>query len=136
MNREEIQKLLGGYATGTLTPEEQQALFTAALDDQELFDALGREQALRDLLRDPSAKAQLLAVLDAPTAERGGFLAWLRRPMVAGLAVAGVAAIAMVSVWQATRGTRPAAEVMVAELKIPERQGDGSPAPLPLPFPK
>ena len=61
MNREDIQKLLGGYATGTLTPEEQQALFAAALEDQEIFDALGREQALRDLLRDPSAKAQLLA---------------------------------------------------------------------------
>ena len=39
MNREDIQKLLGGYATGTLTPEEQQALFSAALEDQELFDA-------------------------------------------------------------------------------------------------
>ena len=34
MNRDAIQKLLGGYATGTLTPEEQQALFAAALDDQ------------------------------------------------------------------------------------------------------
>jgi len=29
MNRDDIQKLLGGYATGTLTPEEQQALFEA-----------------------------------------------------------------------------------------------------------
>ena len=26
MNRDDIQKLLGGYATGTLTPEERQAL--------------------------------------------------------------------------------------------------------------
>jgi len=41
-------------------------LFAAALEDQELFDALGREQAMRDLLRDPSAKAELLAALDAP----------------------------------------------------------------------
>ena len=52
MNRDDIQKLLGGYATRTLTPDEQQALFEAALDDQQLFDALAREQALRDLLRD------------------------------------------------------------------------------------
>ena len=49
MDRQGIQKLLGGYATGTLTPEEQQLLFEAALSDQELFDALAREQSLRDL---------------------------------------------------------------------------------------
>jgi hypothetical protein len=64
MNPEEIQKLLGGYATGTLTPEEQQALFQAALDDQELFDALAKEQSLRDLLRDPAARAQVLDAID------------------------------------------------------------------------
>ena len=64
MSRDDIHKLLGGYATGTLTPEEQQALFEAALDDQDLFDALAREQSLRDLLRDPAAKAQVLAALD------------------------------------------------------------------------
>ena len=32
MSRDDIQKLLGGYATGTLTAEEQQALFEAALE--------------------------------------------------------------------------------------------------------
>ena len=64
MSREEVQKLLGGYATGTLTAEEQQALFEAALEDQELFDTLAREQGLRDLLRDPPARAELLAALD------------------------------------------------------------------------
>ena len=44
MSPEDIKKLLGGYATGTLTTEEQQALFAAALEDQELFDSLAREQ--------------------------------------------------------------------------------------------
>ena len=68
MSREEIHKLLGGYATGTLTPEEQEALFAAALEDQELFDALAKEQPLHDLLRDPAARAQLLAALE----ERAG----------------------------------------------------------------
>ena len=47
MKREHVRKLLGGYATGTLTPDEQQALFEAALNDQELFDALAGEEALR-----------------------------------------------------------------------------------------
>src|SRR5206468_3065536 len=65
MSRDDIQKLLGGYATGTLTPEEQQALFEAALDDQDLFDQLAREQALRDLLCDPAAKAHLLIAIDS-----------------------------------------------------------------------
>jgi hypothetical protein len=64
MRREDIRKLLGGYATGTLTAEERQALFEAALDDQELFDALAKEQPLRDLLEDPAARAHLLAALD------------------------------------------------------------------------
>jgi hypothetical protein len=64
MRREDIRKLLGGYATGTLTAEERQALFEAALDDQELFDALAKEQPLRELLEDPAARAHLLAALD------------------------------------------------------------------------
>lgn len=93
INPEDIRKLLGGYATGTLTPEEQQALFAAALDDQELFDALAREQSLRDLLRDPAARGQLLAAIDDKP------LPWYRRywrPLAmataaaAGLAVAGI----------------------------------------------
>ena len=102
MSPQEIKKLLGGYATGTLTAEEQQALFAAALEDQELFDALAREQSLRDLLRDPAARAELLSALDAP-ASRFGFWQWLRRPVVAGLATACVVAIAVIAVWQGTR---------------------------------
>ena len=63
MSREEIQKLLGGYATDTLSEAERRALFEAALEDQELFDALAKEDALRDVLRDPSARQQLIAAL-------------------------------------------------------------------------
>ena len=111
MSREEIQKLLGGYATGTLTAEEQQVLFEAALDDQELFDALAREQVIRDLLRDPAAKARVLAELDSGAGR--GWKAWVRRPLWAGLAMAGVAAIAVV-VWQG--GRKPVEKsVLVAE---------------------
>ena len=123
MSPEDIRKLLGGYATGTLTTEEQQALFAAALEDQELFDALAREQSLRDLLRDPAARAQLLAALDTPVTPPVGFWQWLRRPMVAGLATAGVAAVAIVAVWQGSRmaSVKPSAQpVIVAELKRSE----------------
>lgn len=122
MSPEDIKKLLGGYATGTLTAEERQALFAAALEDQELFDALAREQSLRDLLRDPAARAELLSALDTPASRTGGFWQWLRRPAVAGLAMAGVAAIAVVAVWQGTRVApmKLAEPVIVADLKRPE----------------
>jgi hypothetical protein len=121
MSPEDIKKLLGGYATGTLTAEEQEALFAAALEDQELFDALAREQSLRDLLRDPAARAELLRALEKPAGRSAGFWQWLRRPMMAPLAVAAVAELALVSVavWKGTHVARPA-PVMVAELKRPD----------------
>lgn len=115
MKPEEMQKLLGGYATGTLTAQEQEALFAAALEDQELFDALAKEQALRDLLRDPAARAHVLASLD----ERR--LPWWRahRWTLAGATVACCLAIAV-----GIYGTRskPAAPrpVLVAETRAPE----------------
>jgi hypothetical protein len=129
MRPEEIKKLLGGYATGTLTAEEQQALFAAALEDQELFDALAREQSLRDLLRDPAARAELLSALDAPVS-RFGFWQWLRRPAVAGLATACVVAIAVIAVWQGTRvAPLKPAPTIVAELR------NEPPAPAPAAIP-
>jgi hypothetical protein len=131
MSPQDIRKLLGGYATGTLTPEEQQALFAAALEDQELFDALAQEQPLRDLLTDPSARATLLSSLDTTASRLGGFWQSLRGPAVAGLAVAGVVAIAVVAVWQGTRiaGVKPADRAaIVAELR-PQEQPPALPAP-------
>jgi len=125
MSREEVRKLLGGYATGTLTAEEQQVLFEAALEDQEIFDALAREQGLRDLLRDPSARAEVLAALDDRPAR--GVWTWLRSPWVAGLAMAGVAAVG-VAVWQISR--QPAAkQALIAENR------SAVPAPVPPPQP-
>ena len=119
MSPEEIKKLLGGYATGTLTAEEQQALFAAALEDQEIFDTLAREQALRDLLSDPASRAHLLAALDTPVRRTFHFWEWLRRPAVAGLAVAGIGGIAVLAVWQGmhTPTVKPAPQI-IAELKV------------------
>jgi len=106
MNREDIEKLLGGYATGTLTPEEQQALFAAALEDQALFDNLAREQALHDLLRDPAARANLLAALDAP---RPRPWRWLLQPAVLTGAVAALALVTVYVVREKRPAARPAA---------------------------
>ncbi len=68
MKSEEIRKLVGGYATGILTEAERKALFEAALADQDLFDELAGEQALKELLEDHLARRQLLdAVGEKPT---------------------------------------------------------------------
>src|ERR1039458_7035627 len=120
MSREEIQKLLGGYATDTLSEAERRALFEAAIDDQELFDALAKEQALRDVLHDPSARQQLIEVLGParePVAARAW--RWLRQP--AALAMAGGMAALLIVAGLVLRQTRHPArrEVMMADALVP-----------------
>jgi hypothetical protein len=91
MPEHDLEKLLGGFAADTLTPEEKQTLYSAALQDQQLFNALADEQALKELLSDPDVRRRLLQGLQKTgTSGVGGSLSWLdwfRRP--AGLALAG-----------------------------------------------
>ena len=58
------EHLLGGYATDTLTEEEKRQLFEAALENQELFDALADEEALKALLTDPKVRLEILSSLE------------------------------------------------------------------------
>ncbi|MCU1339665.1 MAG: hypothetical protein JWO19_5246 [Bryobacterales bacterium] len=76
MTRDEARKLIGGYATGSLTESERTALFEAALQDQELFDELAGEQALKEVLDQPGARQRLLAALEPPAHRT----AWWMRP--------------------------------------------------------
>jgi len=127
MNRQDIEKLLGGYATGTLTPDEEQALFAAALEDQQLFDRLAHEQPLRDLLRDPAARAALLATLnERPTP-------WYCRFALPLAAAAAVLLIGVpVAVWRLHRPVPPAA--LIAQITSPppvQPALESAPAPLP-----
>jgi hypothetical protein len=119
MSREDIARLLGGYATGTLTPEEQQALLAAALEDQALFDELAREQALRDLLREPAARAQLLAALeDHPRWYRRfgdwRFGDWMMRPAALTAAAACLLLLGAMAVWRPWRGNEAAKTDLIA----------------------
>lgn len=69
--REQVEALLCGYATGNLTAEQRRWLLEEALHDQEIFDALVREDALRELVEDPSCVEALRASVGserAPTA--------------------------------------------------------------------
>jgi len=104
MNKEDIEKLLGGYATGTLTAQERTLLFEAALADQTLFNALADEQALKELLNNPHARRRLLAALRGQ-ASRPPLLnrlrQWLLPPAVR--AVAGGLAVALLAVTTVTR---------------------------------
>ena len=125
MNREEIQKLLGGYATGTLTPEEQQALFAAALEDQELFDSLAREDTLREVLNDPGARAHLLAALDE--AREPWYVRWWRPALVLATAVLLVVGL---GVWQSGPRRPPRKMAKLAALRP---AGGGSAPVLPPP---
>jgi hypothetical protein len=136
MSREEIQKLLGGYATDTLSEAERRALFEAALEDQELFDALAKEQGLREMLQDPSARRQLIEALGtahepiAARAWRG--LGWLHRP--AALAMAGVAVLLIVGGLALRQAQRPPRrEAVVAEVTVPQSEATLAAAPKAVP---
>jgi Carboxypeptidase regulatory-like domain len=125
MNREDVQKLLGGYATGTLTPEEQRTLFEAALEDQELFDALAREEALKEVLSDPGARARLLAVAGARP-ER-----WHRRWVPLAALAAALLVVSGVAVWHSLH-PKP---LRMAKLNLPPASRPGSEAAPSLPPP-
>jgi len=106
MAERDLEKLLGGFATGTLTEEERKALFEAALRDQQLFDSLADEQALKELLDDPVVRRRVLEALrhaEAKAAESwSDWLAvWLGRPRT--WAVAGGLAVAVLAVTSVTR---------------------------------
>ncbi|MEO8659956.1 MAG: hypothetical protein ABI693_15910 [Bryobacteraceae bacterium] len=111
MNRPEAEKLLGGYATGTLTEAEKAELFSAALDHQELFDALADEEMLREILADPGARQRLLAALPEP--QRVSWWGWLRRPAALGLAASLAGALVVgVALWMySSRADRPVVEM-------------------------
>lgn len=96
----DLDKLLGAFATYTLTEEERKRLFTAALADQQLFNVLADEQALKELLADPEVRRRLLQSLRQSKPATSGVTAswfnWAARP--ATLAVAGGLAAAVLAV--------------------------------------
>jgi hypothetical protein len=99
MTPDQIRRLAGGYAAGILTPEERRALFQAALEDQALFNELAREQALKELLDDPSARRRLLAAVDGAPRRWAELAAWFRRPAAWGIAGALAMAVLAALMW-------------------------------------
>src|SRR5262249_2358503 len=83
--------------------EEREKLFAAALQDQQLFNALADEQALKEILADPAVRRRLLQALNqtGPSGAALSWLSWLRRP--ATLAYAGGLAVAVFAVVLGTK---------------------------------
>ena len=110
MSSKEARKLLGGYATGSLTEAERTALFQHALEDQEVFEELAGEQLLKEVLDQPGARQRLLHALEPP-----------RRPRVwlwAG--VAASAAVAVVIGFSVSRPTPPPTQEIAQVMTSPE----------------
>lgn len=132
MINDDIRKLLGGYATNTLTENERKALFEAALEDQELFNALQEEQALKDLLADPVSRAQLQRALETKPAAKMRLWAW------SGAVAAIAAAVLIVAVVRnqkpenlAVNYSNPMASREVAPTPAPPQAELKAPAPSP-----
>jgi hypothetical protein len=120
---EEIRGLIGGYATGSLTEAQKKALFEAALEDQELFDELAREQEIKELVDLPGARERLIEAVSKPEPRR---VPWWRQAWAMGaLAAAAVGIVAMG--WMLSRPPKP---VEVAQVAAPPAE---APAPAAVP---
>ncbi|MGA2324682.1 MAG: hypothetical protein ABSH05_00200 [Bryobacteraceae bacterium] len=128
MKREDIEKLLGGYATGTLTEEERRVLFEAALSDQALFEALAGEEALKELLEDPGCRRQVeQALRERPQGLAARLAGWMRRPQA--WALAGTLATTTVLAIVVIRVHSPKPQFELAKQQAPAAPTSALPAP-------
>jgi hypothetical protein len=122
MTQDEIRKLLGGYSTNALSADERRILFEAALEDQELFNALQDEDALRGLLADPISRDQVRRALETPRrdARRASF--WSQRWLLGVAIPAVVAVIAIVIMNRANAPRLIAPPVQIASEEHPSSE--------------
>lgn len=102
MSEHDLEKLLGGLAADTLMPEERIRLYTAAMQDQQVVNALTDERALKELLADPQVRDRLLCALRKPDSSASvSRWRWFRGP--AGFAFAGGLAAVLFAVGFGTK---------------------------------
>jgi hypothetical protein len=123
MPSDDILDLIGRYATGSLSAEEHKRLFDAALDDQDLFDQLVREQDMKQMLEEPGVRDRMIRALEPPKRKT----AWIY----------GVAATAALSIALAVVLLRPAPkpqQVATATIPTPTPvvQTETTPPPAPV----
>jgi hypothetical protein len=88
MNHNEIRALIGAYASGSLSEAQRRMLFEAALEDQDLFEELAGEHALKEILDQPGVKARLAASLAPAPAQKRKIWYWITAS--AGAAIAAL----------------------------------------------
>jgi hypothetical protein len=130
MNPEDVRKLIGGYATGSLSEAERKLLFEAALKDDELFDELAGEQVLKEILAEPGARQRLLSALGAE--QKSIKAPWWSRPWPwMGAAVTAAVAIIIVVAQRTPLPQPPPQEI--AQVLTAERLDAPAPPPPPAP---
>ena len=115
MTPDDARKLLGGYATGSLTEAERKALFEAALEDQELFDELAGEQVLKEVLDEPGARQRLLSALESGPHRD----VWWMRPWPWAAAIVTLAVVLGVMIFTRTPPPEPPQQIAQV-MKSPE----------------
>jgi hypothetical protein len=121
----EARKLLGGYATRTLTDDERIALFEAALSDQGLFEELIQEQTIQEVMDDPVSRAGLLAALGASKPKRAWWKVWW---VPAGaIAVAACLTVGFLLTWNSRRPPEMAS--IERQMVAPSMISQPAPAP-------
>jgi hypothetical protein len=133
MSGDDLQKLLGGYATGTLSEAERKSLFEAALHDQALFDAMADEEALRELLRDSSARDEILTAL-SPAPKVSWWQKWVRHPAGWAGAVSVAAAAGVIVLMLAPWGTRQPNKEIALVQQVESRAAQPAERPQPSKF--
>jgi hypothetical protein len=86
-----IEGILTRYAARQTTPEEEQLLVRAAMEDQETFDALMNDEILRVLLDDPVSQSVLVqaTVPESTTAQPAAPEPWWRTALASVSAFVG-----------------------------------------------
>jgi hypothetical protein len=130
MNPEDVRKLIGGYATGSLSEAERKLLLEAALQDDELFDELAGEQVLKEILEEPGARQRLLSALGAEPKPIQA--PWWSRPWPWMGAAVSIAVTIIIVVAQRTPPPPPPQEV--AQVLTAERLQEAPAPPPPVPI--
>ena len=118
---DDVRKLLGGYATGTLSEEEKQLLFDAALKDDDLFAALADEQALKELLDDSAVRAQFLRATDeARFSVVGALRDWFERPKAKALVATGAVLLTVIGLQSVRQQSAPASHEVAVTRPLQE----------------
>jgi hypothetical protein len=132
MTDDRLHALLSAYAAGTLTAEERQALFAAAVERQDLFDSLMETEPLRELLEDPAIKAKLVAKLTPTLPKPRRIWSWGPRQLAAagGIALLLVAGVTVSRMFREKNLSTPTEPALISQAERQNEIVGGSDSPL------